>query len=129
MKAIFKFSTVVLLLLLLIGLVVFVSVGYSVYSGKGATVKLVNLSGQVIVEASVSVAGQTCSVKKLGSGGEIQCHFKNLHEGSYSISATMQNGEVFLEPNLGYVTGGINFNDTITINQSGVIALVSKSST
>ncbi|WP_422412538.1 MULTISPECIES: hypothetical protein [unclassified Endozoicomonas] len=129
MKALFKFSTIALLLIVLIGLVLFFAIGHSVYSGKGASVKFVNSSGQHIESAYISVAGQSCSVKQLGVGGEIECHFENLHDSSYSVSVTLQGGTVYSEPSLGYVTGGMNFNDTITINQSGAIELVSSPST
>ena len=129
MKALFKFSTIAVLLVVLIGLVLFFAIGNSVYSGKSASLKFVNSSGQHIQSASITVAGQSCSVKELGTGGEIQCHFENLYDSSYSVSVKLQSGAVYAEPSLGYVTGGMNFNDTITINKSGVIELVSNPST
>jgi hypothetical protein len=129
MKALFKFSTIALLLVALIGLVLFFAIGNSVYSGKGASLKFVNSSGQHIQLASITVAGQSCSVKELGAGGEIQCHFEDLYDSSYSVSVKLKSGTIYTEQSLGYVTGGMNFYHTITINQSGVIALVSSSST
>jgi hypothetical protein len=129
MKAFFKFSTIALLLVVLIGLVLLFAIGNSVYSGKIASLKFVNNSGQLIESANILVAGKSCSVKKLGAGGEIVCHFENLHDSSYSVSVTLQGGAVYSEPSLGYVTGGLNLNDTIVINRSGVIELVSIPST
>ncbi|RXJ65901.1 hypothetical protein CS022_24675 [Veronia nyctiphanis] len=125
MKAFFKFSTIVFLLVILIGLVLILSVRHSMFSGKGASLTFVNSSGQNLQSAHISVAGQSCSVKQLGVGGEIKCHFENLHDSSYSVTVTLQGGVAYTEPSLGYVTGGMNFNDTITINQSGAIELVS----
>ena len=125
MKALFKFSTIAVLLIVLIVLVLFFAIGNSVYSGKTASLKFVNASGQLIKSASITVAGKSCSVKELGPGGEIRCHFEDLYDSSYSVSVKMQSGVLHSEPSLGYVTGGMNFNDTITINQSGVIELVS----
>ncbi len=129
MKAFFKFSTISLLLVVLIGLVLFFAIGNSVYSGKSASLKFVNSSGQLIESAQISVAGKSCSVRELGAGGEIECHFENLHDSSYSVYITLKGGAVYSEPSLGYVTGGMNFSDTITINRSGVIELVSSPST
>ena len=129
MKAIFKFSTIALLLLFLIGTVLFFVIGNSVYSGKSASLKFVNNSGQRIESADISVAGKTCSVKGLSVGGEIECYFENLYDSSYSVSVTLKGGAVFSATSLGYVTGGMNFHDTITINNSGVIELVSSPST
>lgn len=129
MKAFLKFSTIATLLIVLIGLALFFAIGNSVYSGKSASLRFMNSTGQHIESAQISVAGQTCSVKELGIGGEIQCHFENLYDSSYSVSVKLQNGTVYTEPSLGYVTGGMNFNDTITINQSGVIELASSPST
>ncbi len=129
MKAFFKFSTIAFLLVVLIGLVAFFAIGNSVYSGKSASLRFMNSTGQHIQSAQISVAGQSCGVRELGVGGEISCHFENLYDSSYSVSVTLQNGTVYTEPSLGYVTGGMNFNHTITINQSGVIELASSPST
>ena len=129
MKAFFKLSTIVFLLVVLIGLVAFFAIGNSVYSGKSASLRFMNSTGQHIQSAQISVAGQSCSVKELGVGGEMQCYFENLYDSSYSVSVKLQNDTVYKEPSLGYVTGGMNFNDTITINQSGVIELISSPST
>jgi hypothetical protein len=129
MKALFNFSTIVLLLIVLIGFVFFFAIGNSVYSGKSASLKFVNGTSQRVESALISVAGKSCRVKELAVGGEMECHFDNLYDSSYSVSVTMQSGAVYSEPSLGYVTGGMDFNDTITINQSGVIELVSSPST
>jgi hypothetical protein len=129
MKAFLKFSTITILLFFLIGIVLFIAIGNSVYSGKSASLKFVNKSGQRIESADISVAGKSCSVKGLGVAGEIVCHFENLHDSSYSVSVTLESGYVFSAASLGYVTGGMNFNDTITINHSGEINLVSSPST
>ncbi len=129
MKALFKFSTIAFLLAVFIGLVAFFAIGNSVYSGKSASLRFMNSTGQHIQSAQISVAGQSCSVKELGVGGEINCHFENLYDSSYSVSVILQNGTVYTESSLGYVTGGMNFNHTITINQSGVIELASSPST
>jgi len=125
MKALFKFTTVVFLLTILIGLVLVFSLSNSMYSEKGVTLTFVNSSGQRIESAHITVAGQSCRVKKLGAKGEMQCQFKNLYDSSYSVSITLHNGHLYTEPKLGYVTGGINFNDIIRINSLGEISIVS----
>ena len=99
------------------------------YSGKSASLKFVNGTGQRVESALISVAGKSCSVKELGVGGEMECHFENSYDSSYSVSVTMPDGAVYTEPSLGYVTGGMNFKGIITIKQSGVIKLVSSPST
>lgn len=128
-KAMFKFSTIAVVLSLIFGLILFFAIGYNVYSGNIASVKLVNSSGQYIESAQISVSGQSCSVKQLGINGEVSCRFENLHDSSYSVSVELRSGVVYSEPSLGYVTSGMDFNDTITINQFGVIELVSSPST
>lgn len=125
MKARFKFTTIVLLLFPLIGLILFFTIGHSVYSGKGASLKFVNASGQTVTSAQITVSGKFCTVKKLGTGGEYECRFENLSDSSYSVAVTLQNGAVYSANSLGYVTGGMNFSDTITINEAGVIKLAS----
>lgn len=123
MKTLFKFSTIVLLLLTLIGLILFFTIGHRVYSGKGASLKFVNASGQAVASAQITVSGKSCNVKKLGAGGEFECYFENLSDSSYSVAVTLQSGAVHSANSLGYVTGGVNFSDTITINEAGVIKL------
>jgi hypothetical protein len=109
--------------------VLFFAIGHSVYSGKGSSLKFVNASGQVIKSAVVSVSGKSCSVKELGVGGELNCYFQDLTDSGYSVSATLGNGEVFTNESMGYVTGGINFNDTITFQKDGSFNLDSDIST
>lgn len=109
--------------LLALGLGAIFLIDHLVYSGKGANLKFVNSSGQVVSSARVSVAGKFCAVKELSEGGEFDCYFENLYDSSYSVSVTLENGAIYSEESLGYVTGGFDFNHTITINQSGVIAL------
>ena len=129
MKAFFKFSTVAVLLLALIGLVLLFGLGYSLYQNKGANLKFINASGQHLESVKVLVSGKQCSVSKLGPNGEFSCYFENLSDSSYAVTATSQSGKVYSVSSLGYVSGGMNFNDIITINQSGVIALESIPST
>lgn len=129
MKALFKFSTITLLLLTLIGFVLFFAIGHSVYSGKGASLKFVNASGQSVNSVHISVASKSCSARGLAADGEVECYFENLHDSSYSVSVTLQNGAIYTAESLGYVTGGMSFNDTITINKAGVINLESSPST
>jgi len=129
MKALFRFSTIAILLLVFIGLVLFFGIGHSVYSGKGASLKFANGSGQTIEAATITVAGKSCGVSLLHTGGSIQCYFENLYDSSYSVTVKLNNGDEYSAESLGYVTGGINFKDTITINQSGAIELESSPST
>ena len=116
-------------MLTLIGLVLFFAIGHSVYSGKGSSLQFVNASGQTVTSAQITVSGKSCSVKKLGVAGEVECYFENLSDSSYSVAVTLQNGTVYSANSLGYVTGGMNFNDTITINEAGVFKLDSSPST
>lgn len=129
MKAIFKFSTNAILLIVLITLVLFFYIGHSVYLGKGASLKFVNASGQIIRFAVASVSGKSCSVKELGVRGKFKCYFQNLTDSNYSVSMTLRNGEVFTNESIGYLTGGLNFNDTITFQKDGSFNLDSNIST
>ena len=129
MKALLKFSSITMLLLILIALVLFFAVGQSIFSNKGSSLTFVNNSGQTLQSATISVAGKSCGVKALQAGGEMQCYFENLHDSSYSVSVKLENGTSHAAESLGYVTGGMNFIDTITINHSGKINLDSSPST
>ena len=129
MNKFFKFSTIAFLLLFLIGLILFISIGHSVYSGKGASLTFKNQSGLTISIAIISVSGQSCSVKKLENHGEINCYFGNLGDSGYTVYVELSNGSKFNAESLGYVTGGIDFSDIITINEEGEISLEQYNST
>jgi len=129
LKNIFKFSTIALLLLFLIGLVLLITAGHSIYSGKGASLIFKNQSGLTITSASIGVRGQSCSVKRLENNGEINCYFGNLSDSGYQVDVELSNGLIFKADDLGYVTGGIDFIDTIIINEKGGIILVPNSRT
>lgn len=128
MKTFFKFTTIVILLIMLIGLVLVFFVSNSFYEGKGTSIKFINYSGQPIVSANILVAGQACSVKHLGVNGELQCYFENLYDSHYAVSVTLQSGSGFTEESLGYVTSGVDYYDTISINSFGKIVLESATS-
>lgn len=123
MKFLFKLTTIAALLIVLIVLVVLFVASSDIYSGETASVKFVNSSEQLVTFASITVAGKSCSVTELAVGGAFSCKFENLHDSSYLVSVELQDGSTYQE-SLGYVTGGFDFNDTIAINQVGVIELV-----
>jgi len=125
LKKIIKFSTLVVLLLILIGLVLIIFVGHGVYSGKGATLTFRNESGFTIKTATITLSGYTCGVKKLEDTGEISYYFGNLSDSSYSVQVELVNGSIF-QDEVGYVCGGMNFRDIITINKAGEIILWEK---
>lgn len=122
-----KFSTTVILLLVIIGLVLFIILDHGIYSGKGASLTFRNESGLTITSATIDLSGKTCSVKKLEDTGEIICYFADLTDSGYNVQVELINGSKFKSNDLGYVCGGINFTDVITINKVGEIKLDQKS--
>jgi len=128
MNRLLKFSTIVILLLLVIALILFIFVGNSIYSGKGASLTFQNKSGLSISSATISVSGKLCGFKKLENQGEVNCYFDNLSDSHYQVEVELSNGSNY-KANLGYVTGGMNFSDLIIINTAGEITLDSSPST
>ncbi len=119
-----KILTYATLLLFLIAIVLLFIIGNSVYSGKSAKVSFINNSGREIKSATISVSGKSCSVKKLQHTGEMHCIFENLTDSSYMVEGTLTNGNSFKGNSMGYVTGGINFNDKITLESTNEVVLV-----
>ncbi|MFV1975615.1 MAG: hypothetical protein ACC651_07675 [Candidatus Scalindua sp.] len=128
MKRLLKFSTIVFLLLFLIALILLVFIGNSFYFGKGALLTFQNNSGHSISSATISVSGKLCGFKKLENQGEVNCYFENLSDSHYKVEVQLSNGSNY-KASLGYVTGGMNFSDVITINEAGEITLASSPST
>jgi hypothetical protein len=123
-KKITKFSIVVTLLLALIGLVLMVLL-VSIYTSKGASFTFRNESGFTITSATITLSNKTCSVKKLETTGEINCYFSNLSDSHYSVEVDLANGSK-IQKDLGYVSGGMDFIDVITLSKDGELTLKSK---
>ncbi len=123
MKYLFKVSTIILLLVAAIGALLLLGAGSLVYLGTGASLNFINNSGSVVKSANISVAGKSCTIRQLEIAGKATCHFKKLHDSSYSVTVVLENGDVYVEPSLGYVTSGLKFDDTITINSERAIEL------
>lgn len=108
------------LFLLLIGILLFWLIGKSIYDGKYAAIEFVNNSGELLEVVSISVHERTCSASGLLPDGNLKCVFENLTDGSYRIVGETKSGRKFID-NLGYVSGGMNFNDKIVLEKDGVV--------
>ena len=125
MKNLFKFTTIVLLLLTLIGLLLVFALVYVFYSNKGASMEFQNASRQVVESAEIAVSDKSCLVSGLVPGGKFRCYFENLSDSSYSVSVKLKDGQLYTKESLGYLSGGFDFYHVIRIYQSGDIELVS----
>ena len=119
-----SFLTCGALLVALIIITAIYIVGSSVYQGKSAKVTFINDSGETINQVIIHLSGKRCSVKGLINTGEVHCVFENLHDSGYQVEGYLNDGNTFKSDNMGYVTGGINFNDVITLNSSNEVILV-----
>jgi len=105
-------------------IVVFYIIGTSVYQGKYAKVTFLNNSGSTIEKAIVTVSNKSCSVTKLQYKGAINCYFENLTDSGYIVEGELSNGSKFKSNSIGYVTGGMNFNDKLTLEATSEITLI-----
>ena len=119
-----SFLTCGALLVALIIITAVYIVGSSVYQGKSAKVTFINDSGKTINQVIIHLSGKHCSAKGLIHTGEVHCVFENLHDSGYQVESALNDGNTFKSDNMGYVTGGINFNDLITLNSSNKVVLV-----
>ena len=85
----------------------------------------INASDFQIAKVIVSVSGKFCSAKELGVGGELNCTFQDLYDDGYAVTVTTSEGNEYSNDSMGYVTGGINFTDTITFKKDGSFELKS----
>ena len=119
-----SFLTCGTLLAALIIITAFYIVGNSIYKGKYAKVTFINDSGKTIKQVTIHLSGKLCSAKGLIHTGEVHCVFENLYDSGYLVEGTLDDGNIFKSNSMGYVTGGINFNDLITLNPSNNVTLV-----
>jgi len=119
-----KIFTCTILLLILIAMVVIYIIGSRIYQGKYAKVIFLNDSGTTIERAIVTVSGKSCSVKKLQQGGEICCYFERLTDSGYTVEGELTNGIKFKSKSMGYVTGGMNFNDKLILEPTYKVTIV-----
>lgn len=110
---------------LLLAFVLITYRAWNVYLVSDATLTFRNISNQSIVEAEISLAGQSCKFGKLAVGAETQCKFTELHDSSYNVVITLESGEVVTNESMGYVTHGMSFDDVITLNEAGELKLES----
>ena len=104
-----------MILLLALIVLVIVLVGYGHYSNKGTVVRFVNLSSNAISTIRIDVSGRFCEAKEVGINGELTCQFTDLSDSEYEVNIELTDGTQ-ISNELGYVTGGINFNDVIEFN-------------
>ena len=119
-----SFLTCGSLFVALIIIAAFYTVGSSIYQGKYAKVNFINDSGKTINQVTIHLSGKLCSAKGLIHKGEFHCIFENLHDSSYQVEGTLSDNTKFKSNSMGYVTGGINFNDIVTLNASNEVILV-----
>ena len=129
MKALLKFSTIAILLIILIGIVVVGIIGHEVYSGKGVALTFINNSGQSADSVVIAVSGQSCSANGLERGGKFSCRIENLSDSGYNVQVKLRSGSTFSVKDFGYVTGGMESVEEITINENGEIKFSSGAGT
>ncbi len=112
-RNIFGYSILILIIVLM---VVFLWLP----SHNKAEVTVVNNSGESIKFLSISLfpSHGKCSVKNLSPTGSFEVEFYNFSDSHYVLKGELQNGTK-IEQELGYVTNGIDFKDTITIEKNG----------
>ena len=119
-----SFLTCGSLLVALIIITAIYVVGSNVYQGKYAKMAFINNSGKTINQVVIHLSGKLCSAKGLIHTGELHCIFENLHDSSYQVEGILSDNRKFKSSSMGYVTGGMNFNDVVTLNSSNEVILV-----
>ena len=112
------------LLIALIIITAIYTIGSSVYQGKSSKVTFINDSGKTINQVIIQLSSKHCSAKGLIHTGEVHCVFENLHDSGYLVEGVLSDGGTFKSNSMGYVTGGMNFNDLLTLNSSNKVILV-----
>jgi hypothetical protein len=82
--------------------------------GNTAKLTIVNKSGEDIDICSVKMSGSTISVRNLKPGGESSLLFSVKGDDHYEVMVQFADGRRF-QQQVGYVTRGYNFVDTIEI--------------
>ena len=117
-----KLTTIIILLfiqmLMIIGII-------NHHSSMGVELIFKNNSIQQIHSLVIHLNGVQCGARKLAPHGEMNCHFANVGDSSYDVYITFQDKTELTEKNMGYVTHGRSYIDTITLTKNKEIKLES----
>jgi len=106
----------------LVSIIFLISV-LSLIAGCGeneARFSLVNESGQVISDGSVTVLDQSFEFGKVDAGRTVSGAINIETDSHYVVKINFSNGER-LEKEIGYMTRGFDFEDEITVTRGDVI--------
>ena len=93
-------------------------VGVGCRSKMGEVVVL-NRSESALAQGEVEVCGQRFTLVPLRSGESRRVDFRILQDSEYRITITLASGQ-HLERSLGYVTAGLEYHDTLTIQNDDI---------
>jgi hypothetical protein len=91
-----------------------------------ATVTIFNKSDSDIRFLDVGIAGKTLRINNMKNGAVTKVQFRGLGDSHYLLEGELQDGTK-IGGEFGYVTNGMNFNDTFVITKGGKIEFTSQS--
>ena len=96
-----------------IGLLIFTKF----YTSKGVVI-ISNQSGEEFLGGELEVCGQKYLINPIKNGNFQTIKYKVKSDSSYNITVHLKSSTI--KKSLGYVTSGIDFEDTIIVNESGI---------
>lgn len=93
------------------------------YEEKTAQLMVENKSGEAVADVVVTLTGEPCVAKSIENGSQIECVFTKLKMSDYVITFVRANGEKITKNGLGSVTGGLFWNDKITLAENGDVKM------
>ena len=111
-------------ILLLLAVVIFASIAMMFGSRKG-TVTIVNQSDEMVLSGTLEVCKQKFTVQPLKPSDTQVIYYKVKSDSHYGIVVNLKSGT--LRKQLGYVTNGRDFDDTLVVNNDGISLASNKS--
>jgi hypothetical protein len=87
------------------------------HTSKGVVI-ISNQSGEEVLGGNLEVCGQFFLIDPIKNGNFQTIKFKVKSDSSYNITIHLKSSTI--KESLGYVTNGIDFEDTIIVNESGI---------
>lgn len=88
--------------------------------GNKSIVTVINQSSQTIISLKIELAGETKTIAMLSNGRSAIVEFNNFSDSHYILNGVLKDGTL-IKGEFGYVTNGMNFEETFVINKGGIV--------
>ena len=104
----------------LLGVVCLLIIGWMfLFSNNTGEIVIINKATEYVLEGEIEVCNQQLKFKDIKQGGSVGLHYKIKSDSHYKIMVKFKSGNTLIK-NLGYVTNGDDFKDTLILKDNDI---------